>query len=301
MCGIAGCVDLDHGLDAATDQVAAMTDALRHRGPDDAGMVADGPVTLGHRRLSIIDLSPAGHGPMPSPDGSLWLTFNGEIYNYIELRDELRALGREFHTESDTEVLLVAYAQWGTGMLDRLNGMFAFAIWDSRTSTVLLARDRFGVKPLYYTTAAGRFRFASEIKGLLVDAAVPRRANAPRVLEFLAYGLADHTAETMFEGVMQLPPGSYLQVRPFEPVAAPVRWYTLRPARDESKPLGRRTRELFDSAVALRLRSDVPVGVVALRRDGLVVGARGGVVAAERRGDRGAALLLGALERSRHG
>jgi asparagine synthase (glutamine-hydrolysing) len=261
VCGIAGCVDLEHGLEAPNELVAAMTDVLRHRGPDDAGMVADGPVTLGHRRLSIIDLSPAGHGPMPSPDGSLWLTFNGEIYNYIELREELRALGREFHTESDTEVLLVAYAQWGTAMLDRLNGMFAFAIWDSRASTVLLARDRFGVKPLYYTTAAGRFRFASEIKGLLVDPAVPRAANDARILEFLAYGLADHTAETMFDGVLQLPPGSYLEVRPYEPVPTPVRWYTLRPAEQSSKPLGARTRELLDSAITLRLRSDVPVGV----------------------------------------
>ncbi len=158
-------------------------------------------------------------------------------------------------------MLLAAYAEWGTAMLNRLNGMFAFAVWDSRTSTVLLARDRFGVKPLYYTTAGGRLRFASEIKGLFADDAVPRRANDARVLDFLAYGLADHTPETMFEGIHQVPPGSYLAVRPFEPVPAPVRWYTLRPAAQGSKPLGVRTRELLDKAISLRLRSDVPVGV----------------------------------------
>ena len=260
MCGIAGSVDLEQGLGSGTP-VPAMTDALRHRGPDDAGILVDGPVTLGHRRLAIIDLSAAGHQPMPSADETLWLTFNGEIYNYIELRDELRALGHTFRTASDSEVLLIAYAEWGVSMLERLNGMFAFAIWDRRTSSLLLARDRFGVKPLYYAEAGGRFRFASEIKALLVDPEVPRRPNNPRVLDFLAYGLSDHTEETLFAGVRQVPPGSYLQVRPYMSVPTAVRWYTLRPAVPDGAPAGARIRALFDRAVSLRLRSDVPVGV----------------------------------------
>ena len=225
MCGIAGTLDLHPGLEAAEELTARMTDTLRHRGPDDAGMLEDGPVTLGHRRLSIIDLSPAGHQPMPNHDGTAWLTFNGEIYNYIELRDELRELGRKCVTASDTEVLLAAYDEWGVEMLDRLNGMFAFAIWDNASSTLLLVRDRFGVKPLYYTSAGGRFRFASEIKGLLIDDAVPRTPNDARVLEFLAYGLADHTEETMFEGIRQLGPASYMRVSPTDGVGQPVRWY----------------------------------------------------------------------------
>jgi asparagine synthase (glutamine-hydrolysing) len=262
MCGITGSVDLVAGLDSGEELVAAMTEALQHRGPDDAGLLVDGPVVLGHRRLSIIDLSPAGHQPMASADESCWLAFNGELYNYIELRDELRGLGRSFATASDTEVLLQAYAVWGTEMLDRLNGMFAFALWDRRRSTVLLVRDRFGVKPLYYNVADGRLRFASEIKALLVDPEVPRRPNDARVLDFLAYGLSDHTDETMFEGIRQLEPGSYLEQRPLAGARAqPVRWYRPRPASDLRRPVASRLRSLLESAVAIRLRSDVPVGV----------------------------------------
>jgi asparagine synthase (glutamine-hydrolysing) len=260
MCGIAGSVDLERGLEPAA-MVAAMTDVLRHRGPDDAGLLADGPVTFGHRRLAIIDLTPAGHQPMPSKDESLWITYNGEIYNYLELRDELQALGHICVTASDTEVLLLAYAEWGISMLERLNGMFAFAIWDRRTSSVILARDRFGVKPLYYTVAAGRLRFASEIKALLVDPDVPRSPNDARVLDFLAYGLSDHTDETLFAGVLQVPPGSYLRVKPYTPLPSPVRWYSLRPAGQNGAPAGARIRSRLDQAVLLRLRSDVPVGV----------------------------------------
>ena len=261
MCGIAGTLDLAHGLASAEDLVADMTDLLRHRGPDDAGLLVDGPVVLGHRRLSIIDLSAAGHQPMPAADGSLWLVFNGELYNYVELRDELRGLGHEFHTASDTEVLLAAYTAWGTGMLEHLNGMFAFAIWDRNKDTLLLVRDRFGVKPLYYTIAGGRFRFASEIKALLVDPDVPRRPNDARVVDFLASGLSDHTAETMFEGVLQLRPGSYLELRPFKLAPEQAVWYRPRAAEQRPRPASRHLRGLLESAVTLRLRSDVPVGV----------------------------------------
>ena len=186
-----------------------MTDVLAHRGPDDAGLLVDPPVVLGNRRLSILDLSSAGHQPMASEDGGVWITYNGEIYNYKELAQELRARGHRFHSSGDTEVLLRAYVEWGPDCLARLNGIFAFAIWDRRRQELFFARDRFGVKPLYYTVACGRFRFASEIKALLIDPDVPRRPNDPRVIDFLARGLADHTEETMFDGIHQVPPGTY--------------------------------------------------------------------------------------------
>jgi asparagine synthase (glutamine-hydrolysing) len=261
MCGIAGSIDLVAGLPSAEGLVADMTETIRHRGPDDAGLLVDGAVVLGHRRLAIIDLTDAGHQPMAGCAGSHWITFNGEIYNYLELRDELLGLGRTFETASDTEVLLAAYDEWGLEMLGRLNGMFAFAIWDRTRNEILLARDRFGVKPLYYTTASGRLRFASEIKALLIDPDVPRVPNDARVLDFLAYGLCDHTEETMFKGIRQVPPGGYLEQRPLTPPAQAGVWYRPRPADDAPASVPGHLRLLLQSAVALRLRSDVPVGV----------------------------------------
>jgi asparagine synthase (glutamine-hydrolysing) len=259
MCGIAGSLDLRaHRSDE--QMVAAMTDLISHRGPDDAGLLVAPPVTLGHRRLSILDLSPGGHQPMPSHDRRLWITYNGEIYNYKELAAELRGRGWSFATTCDTEVLLAAYQEWGVASLDRLNGMFAFAIWDRERKELFLARDRFGVKPLYYTTVEGRFRFASEIKALLLDPAVPRVANEPRVLDFLAYGFTDHTAETLFQGILQLPPGARLVVRPGRDAPEPVRWYEPRPADLNGTSPAAGLRERLVDAVALRLRSDVPVG-----------------------------------------
>jgi len=260
VCGIAGSLDLVAGLDSAEDLVARMTDAVAHRGPDDAGMLVDLPVVLGHRRLSILDLSSAGHQPMPSDDGRLWITYNGEIYNYKELGDELRSLGRELHTSCDTEVLLKAYEQWGADALPRLNGIFAFAIWDRERQELFCARDRFGVKPLYYPEAAGRFRFASEIKALLLDPAVSRVPNDARVVDFLAYGYTDHTAETLFQGIMQLPGGTHLVVAPGRPVPEPQLWYTPTPAPRTGATRAEELRVRLESAVALRLRSDVPVG-----------------------------------------
>ncbi len=237
-----------------------MTDVLAHRGPDDAGLFVDPPVVLGNRRLSILDLSSAGHQPMASEDGRVWITYNGEIYNYKELAQELRARGHRFRSSGDTEVLLRAYVEWGPDCLARLNGIFAFAVWDRRRQELFSARDRFGVKPLYYTVACGRFRFASEIKALLIDPEVPRRPNDPRVIDFLARGLADHTEETMFDGIHQVPPGSYMRVSPTEGVGRPERWYRLRPADLDGQPTDEAVRELLTDAVSLRLRSDVPVG-----------------------------------------
>ena len=260
MCGIAGSFDLRGNRTPDEEIVAQMTDLLSHRGPDDAGMLVAPPVVLGHRRLSILDLSAAGHQPMSSPDGRLWITFNGEIYNFKELAADLEALGHEFHTTCDTEVLLAAYAEWGADALDRLNGMFAFAVWDRERHELFCARDRFAVKPLYYTVVDDRFRFASEIKALFVDEVVPRRANDARVTDFLAFGFTDHTSETLFDGILQLPPGSYLVVGQGVRVPKPTRWYKPAPADLGGAAPPDVLRERLVDAVALRLRSDVPVG-----------------------------------------
>jgi asparagine synthase (glutamine-hydrolysing) len=260
VCGIAGTLDLSPGLPPAERLVVTMTDALSHRGPDDAGLLVDAPVVLGHRRLSILDLSPAGHQPMATDDGELWITFNGEIYNFIELAEELRARGHRFRSSGDSEVLLKAYAEWGPDALNRLNGMFALAIWDRRRQLLFCARDRFGVKPFYYTVADGRFRFASEIKSLLLDPAVRRAPNDARVVDFLVHGIADHTAETMFEDVFQLPAGSFMSVTAQSGPTKPVRWYDLDAARVDGTGPTDELRDRLTSAVSLRLRSDVPVG-----------------------------------------
>ena len=258
MCGIAGTLDLTGSSPPDESLVAAMLELIAHRGPDDAGVLVDHPCVLGHRRLSIIDLSPAGHQPMSSADGRLWITYNGEVYNYLELRASLEELGRSFRTETDTEVLLQAYEEWGERALDRLNGMFAFAIWDRQRRSLFCARDRFGVKPFYYAVANGRFRFASEIKALFADRELQRAPNDARILDYLAWGASDHTQETMFAGVLQLPAGSYVRVDA-QGVDQWVRWYTPRP-RPVSDPVTD-VRGFVESAVELRLRSDVPVGV----------------------------------------
>ena len=259
MCGVAGTLDLRVALGSAEELVSRMTDTLAHRGPDGAGMVVMPPAALGNRRLSILDLSSAGHQPMGSEDDDVWLTYNGEIYNYKELAKDLGARGHRLRSSGDTEVLLHSYLEWGAACLPRLNGMFAFAVWDRRRQELFCARDRFGVKPFYYTVAGGRFRFASEIKSLLVDPEVPRRPNDARVLDFLAWGIADHTDETMFDGVYQLPPGSYMSVSPTQGVHRPILWYQLHPAVLDGRPT-ELVRQLLTDAVSLRLRSDVPVG-----------------------------------------
>ncbi len=259
MCGIAGTFELEPGSVPSETLVGRMTDALAHRGPDDAGLLVDAPVVLGNRRLAILDLSPAGHQPMATEDGGLWITYNGEIYNYVELAEELRRLGRQFRTGTDTEVLLQAYDEWGEASFARLNGDFAFAIWDREAGRLTCVRDRLGVKPLYYTTAGGRFRFASEIKALLLDPAVPRTPNEERLADFLARGLIDHTSQTLFDGIEQLSPGSLLVVTSAG-VERPRRWYAAHPAARSKASVADSVRELFVDAVRLRLRSDVPVG-----------------------------------------
>ena len=262
MCGIAGQFVLN-GEEADADLVAAMAERLRHRGPDGEGTYFSGPVGLAHRRLAIIDLSDEGRQPMANEDGSLWIVFNGEVYNYLELREDLRALGHRFATATDTEVVLHAYEEWGRDCLHRFNGMWAFAIWDNRRRELFCARDRLGVKPLYYTLAGGSFLFASEIKALLAHPAVGRKPNDRMLATFLAWGVADHTGETMYDGIFQLPPAHSIVVSA-EGAGEPERYWDLvmnaAPGGADDDAAAGRVRDLLTDAVRLRLRSDVPVG-----------------------------------------
>lgn len=210
MCGIAGIVNLN-GMPAEHAVLQRMTDAIAHRGPDGEGHYVDGPIGLGHRRLAIIDLSSAGHQPMATEDGRFVLTYNGEIYNFHELRTELEAQGHCFRSRTDSEVLLKAYMCWGKDCLPRLNGMFAFAIWDRKERTLFLARDRYGIKPLYLFRRNNVLLFGSEIKSFMPHPEFSVRMNLPGLLEYMTFQnfLTDNT---LFEGVQLLPAGSCLEV-----------------------------------------------------------------------------------------
>lgn len=302
MCGISAIVGLDRRV--RPQDLLGMNQAILHRGPDDGGFVffdankggqptflhdRDGSmsqqqmlsrlapsmeckVALGHRRLSILDTSEAGLQPMQFADGRYWICYNGEIYNFIELRNELVALGHAFRSQSDTEVLLAAYHTWGVDCLHRLNGMFAFVLFDRVEQRILVARDRFGVKPLYFWQAPhGPLHFASEIKQFTVLPGWVARMAGARCYDFLAWGLTDHGRETCFQNVFQLLPGHYLSFRVHVPEECPVpgkpwvaerRWYTLRPtAVPTALPeAAHELKRLLRNAVSLRLRSDVRLG-----------------------------------------
>ena len=270
MCGIAGIVAAGHASLAA---VRAMNDAQLHRGPDGEGTWAspDGAVALGHRRLSIVDLSDGGHQPMRDEARDLAITFNGEIYNYIEIRARLGALGHTFRSSSDTEVLLAAYAEWGTACLSELNGMFSFALWDGRRRVLFCARDRFGEKPFHYAVGHGVFAFASEVKALallsFVDLEIDDGVLAVGATEGLVW--LDAHERTLLRGVKQLLPAHAMEVRVAPGHVEILRTFCYwsidiaarRPYGAESgEEAGRRLLDLLTDSVRLRLRSDVPVG-----------------------------------------
>jgi asparagine synthase (glutamine-hydrolysing) len=263
MCGIAGQYCLD-GAAPDARLLAEMSARLIHRGPDSDGTRTDGPVGLVYRRLAIIDLSEDGCQPMTNEDGSLWLVFNGEIYNYIELREELILKGHRFHSKSDSEVILHAYEEWNTGCLDRFNGMWAFAIWDGKQKKLFCARDRTGVKPFYYTLAGGSFLFASEIKALLAHPDAGKKPDDETLGTFLTWGVLDHSGRTMFDGISQLPAAHSMMVTAAGP-EEPVRYWdvSVNPAirsaaPDEEAATG--LLEILRDATRIHLRSDVPVG-----------------------------------------
>src|SRR5258706_12497182 len=313
MCGIAGLWNLDGRADLG--RLHQMSRLLRHRGPDDEGVVlveprsgqwftiggadtprevfasphrhapgrrgrpggsagpagegrvappapadAHYPLGLLPRRLSIVDLSPGGHQPMCDPDDAVWITYNGEIYNHLELRIELEALGERFISSSDTEVILAAWRRWGPECLARFNGMFAFALWDSRRRELFCARDRFGVKSFYYQWDGASFAFASEASALALTQARPIAPRLGAVRDLLALDWVDHDAGTCFEGIAQLPAAHCLVVG--ERGLSLRRWWRLDPARRATAghDLAAEFEHLFTDAVRLRLRADVEVG-----------------------------------------
>ena len=261
MCGISGCVARTAGPDARGD-VERMNDLIRHRGPDGAGVFEGPGFAHGHRRLAIVDLSARGHQPM-SRDGRYWITYNGEVYNYVELREELQHLGDRFESGTDTEVILAAYARWGADCLRRFNGMWAFAIYDAKRQVIFLARDRFGVKPLHYVETPARFAFGSEIKQLLpLLRAV--RANRGILVEALLTSIDGHTEATYFEGVHSFPQGHRGEYDLRTHHLRLERWYEVHGDREaaglEVGEATRRFRELFEDSVRLRMRADVRVG-----------------------------------------
>lgn len=264
MCGIAGLL-LGDGRPVSPVTLKRMTDAIRHRGPDGEGSFIDGPCGLGHRRLAIIDLSAAGRQPMATEDGRYVISYNGEVYNFNELRVELEAKGHHFHSRTDTEVVLKAVAEWGPRALDRFNGLFAFALWDRQERTLLLARDRYGIKPLYYSIQGGVLAFGSEVKALLASDLVQSRMNREGLLEYLTFQNF-FTDRTLFEGVQLLPAGSYAVARIAEGrVRLSVeRYWDYSFAEPESAGDEREYVEeldrLFRQAVSRQLISDVDVG-----------------------------------------
>ena len=266
MCGIAGVTYAGAPRDLS-GVVHRMVALQQHRGPDGQGFYSSANVALGHCRLAILDLSAAGHQPMADPQKRFWITFNGEIYNYLELAQELRCAGHQMRSRCDTEVLLAAYCKWGSDCLRRLRGMFAFAIWDEQDKRLFAARDRLGIKPFHYYASPGhqQLAFASEIKALL-DFLPERRINEPLARQFLAWNLLDHhPTETMVQDVQRLPPGHFLTWDARTGLTVQPYWSFEVSDQLDSDPNGRARlveefREQFMQSVALHLRSDVPVG-----------------------------------------
>lgn len=262
MSGVAGILNFDASR-PSPDAVIAMTRVLAHRGPDDWGVRIDGPCGLGHRRLAIIDKSNAGAQPMGSADGRMWITFDGRIYNYLELKAELTELGFEFRSKSDTEVVLHAYRAWGRSAFERFNGMWALGLWDADRAELVLSRDRFGIKPLCLHKGTTRLLFASEVKALI--AVEPRLASIDRgrLASFLTQPVLGPVPATFFEGVESVEPASIVTIDAQGELRRDRYWTfrppTRRPQVDAEEAAGR-VRELVVDAVKLRFRAHVPVG-----------------------------------------
>jgi asparagine synthase (glutamine-hydrolysing) len=264
VCGIAGI--FNYGSSPTDDRTIAsrMRDTMTHRGPDDSGLYQspDRRVVLAHRRLSIVDVSPAGHQPMANEDGTVWITFNGEIYNHRERRIPLQARGHVFKSQSDTEVIVHAYEEAGLGCVSQLDGMFAFAVWDERRRELLIARDRLGKKPLYYAVANGRFVFASEIKALFQHPDVVRDIDPIALDSYLSFS---HTPAplTLFKNVYKLPAAHLLRCQADGTVRTERYWSPLDgpawPSANGAESVAR-VRELIERSVAKRMMSDVPIG-----------------------------------------
>lgn len=281
MCGIAGILAPER---RSLSEIYDMTKVQSHRGPDGYGHVlidgrhsrffqelnevdndCVGHLALGHRRLAILDLSPSGLQPMAVAGGDYWISYNGEIYNFIELRQELEKQGYNFSSETDTEVVLAAYQTWGVDCFSRFNGMWAMAIWDGLKEQLILSRDRFGIKPLHYACLQAGLVFSSEIKGVLASKLLDAKLDAATTADYLKWGVLNHSSRTFFKDILSFPPGHYAVVKPENPTQLKFCAFWTLKAPDEPLSIGRHEAEqhfyqLFQSAVALRMRSDVPVG-----------------------------------------
>ncbi|MCQ9206555.1 MAG: asparagine synthase (glutamine-hydrolyzing) [Omnitrophica bacterium] len=259
MCGIAGRINLN-SEPVKSGELESMRQALLHRGPDDRGVYADGPVGLTHSRLSIIDLSESAREPMSNEDGSVWAVFNGEIYNYLELKKALLGKGHRFKSNSDGEVLLHLYEEEGMGFLDKLNGMFAFSIYDKKRKKLILARDRIGIKPLYYYRDNEKFAFASEIKAILKCENIDKELDFTALSEYLSLGYISF-GRTAFKRIKKLKPAEYLELNiPAKNFTIKKYWdFTPGDNKNEDEACEKITRLLSDS-ISLRLISDVPLG-----------------------------------------
>ena len=261
MCGITGIYNLNnHEADSLL--IEKMTAVLNHRGPDDSGIFSEGNVALGHCRLSIIDLSKAGHQPMSDRDGAIWITYNGEIYNFQEVRNILIGLGYNFKSKSDTEVILYSYQEWGEDCLKRFNGMFAFAIWDKKNQKLFLARDRLGKKPLYYYLDNEKFVFASEIKAILEDESIKRDIDIQGMANYFTFGHSI-APDTIYQGIKKLLPGHCLILKNGK---IEIKQYWNVSLNDIKEDKGEnyykeKIIETFKDSVKQRLISDVPLGV----------------------------------------
>ncbi len=256
MCGICGIFEFRAGTDKET-VTRRMMSVMKHRGPDDEGVWSDKKISMGFVRLSIIDLNHSANQPMTDDESRYVITFNGEIYNYIEIREKLISKGHRFKTGSDTEVLLKAYAEWGKESFSMFNGMFAFAIYDRYSGKLILVRDRYGVKPLYYFFDSEKFIYASEIQPILDAYPELRETNDEAVFNYLVFNRTDYDETTFFRRIKKLRQGHYAEI---ETTAGFRQWYNLKQRLGENDGKGSLI-ELLESSVKLRLRSDVPVGV----------------------------------------
>lgn len=260
MCGIAGIFNTD-GSPASSVTIKDMTDMIAHRGPDGWGHFNDGAIALGHRRLSIIDIGPGGKQPMSTPDGRYIISYNGELYNFRELRIELEALGWAFRSHSDTEVLLYAMAEWGESALNKFNGMFAFGLWDKKEKTLLIARDRYGVKPVYYYNQGNVFLFSSEVKGMFPHPAYKREMDKDALIEYMTFQNF-FTDKTLFKDTHLLPAGTWMKVSADGQVQSKKYWdYDFVEPENElsTEEYLEEFDRLFKQAVNRQLVSDVPV------------------------------------------
>ncbi|MEM2929172.1 MAG: asparagine synthase (glutamine-hydrolyzing) [Nitrososphaerota archaeon] len=286
MCGIFGILSIDQNK-VNINVLERMSHSLIHRGPDDYGYVFfelfnkqriletnnifdvkqienyQGVLAFGHRRLSIIDLSKTGHQPMSNENRDIWIILNGEIYNYIELSEELKKRGHKFYSKTDTEVIIHAYEEWGADCLNHFNGMWAFALWDKRKKRIFCSRDRFGIKPFYYYYDGKTFVFASEIKAILQDPAIRRIPNDKRIYDYLGYGYLDHTEETFFKNINQLRGSNYLtlDIKGTDLNLKINQYWDIKPIELRGvESFEKRFLELFKDSINLHLRSDVPIG-----------------------------------------